>query len=455
MESNDYRPDEQGTPASDNNDSFNDNAQHDNQQDYQYYYGNGTPMYGGQPPRKSGGGKGLLIAFLMILCLAVGGVITALVIMPTIQPKDSGIARVEATPDTDQAAQQNGDKQESPAVAEPQTTDDPSIGGEAPSIDVSQNPIVQIAKEVGPAVVGVSVSVDGKPVLGEDSVQKPSGYGTGIILSEDGYIVTNNHVIDNSDSVTVTLMDGREFPAKVVGGDATTDIAVLKVEATGLTAAAFGNSDQLLVGETVVAIGNPLGSDLAGSVTSGIVSALNREISTNGYSQKFIQTDAAINPGNSGGALVNEQGQVIGINTLKTYLAGYDDYGVPIGTEGIGFAIPINTARPIIEQLMRDGRVERPGIGISCLVDITNAYNPEGAPDGVTIVEVVEGGPADQAGIQQNDIITSVEGKKTKTVEELTNEIKSHKIGDELNITVWRDGKEYKATVKVGDLNNM
>lgn len=455
MESNEYKPNEQGTPINNNNDSHNYNAPYDNQNDYQYYYNNGAPMYGSNSPRKSGGGKGILIAFLMVLCLAVGGLVTAFVIIPAIQPKDSGIARVEATPDSEQQAQQVVDNQDSAAVAEPQTTDNPSIGGQVPNIDASKNPIVQIAKEVGPAVVGVSVSVDGKQALGEDAVDRPSGYGTGIIISEDGYIVTNNHVIDNSDSVKVTLMDDREFPATVVGGDATTDIAVLKIDAAGLTVAAFGDSDQLLVGETVVAIGNPLGSDLAGSVTAGIVSALNREISTNGYSQKFIQTDAAINPGNSGGALVNEQGQVIGINTLKTYLAGYDDYGVPIGTEGIGFAIPINTARPIIEQLMRDGKVERPGIGISCLVDITNAYNPEGAPDGVTIVEVVKGGPGDQAGIKPNDIITSIEGKETKTVEELTNEIKSHKIGDELSITVWRDGKEYKATVTVGDLNNM
>ena len=220
------------------------------------------------------------------------------------------------------------------------------IGGAAPNIDTSENPIVQIAQEVGPAVVGVAISQNGTQngPLTDDQV---SGYGTGIILSEDGYIVTNNHVISGASAVKVSLMDGTEYSAAIVGADATTDLAVIKVDATGLTAAAFGSSDTLLVGETVVAIGNPLGSDLAGSVTSGIVSAVNREISTNGYSQRYIQTDAAINPGNSGGALVNINGEVIGINTLKSYLAGYDDYGVPIGTEGIGFAIPINTAKPI------------------------------------------------------------------------------------------------------------
>ena len=195
-----------------------------------------------------------------------------------------------------------------------------------------------------------------------------------------------------------------------MGADATTDLAVIKVDATGLTAAAFGSSDTLLVGETVVAIGNPLGSDLAGSVTSGIVSAVNREISTNGYSQRYIQTDAAINPGNSGGALVNINGEVIGINTLKSYLAGYDDYGVPIGTEGIGFAIPINTAKPIIEQTDERRQSGAPGIGISCLVDVTNAYNEEGAPDGITVVDVVAGSPAEKAGLQIGDVILAVDG---------------------------------------------
>jgi serine protease Do len=240
-----------------------------------------------------------------------------------------------------------------------------------------------------------------------------------------------------------------------VGTDKTTDLAVIKIDATGLTPAALGDSDVLEVGETVVAIGNPLGETLAGSVTSGIVSALNRDISTKGYSQQYIQTDAAINPGNSGGALVNMKGQVIGINTLKTYMAGYDDYGVPIGTEGIGFAIPINHAKPIIEQLIATGSVERPGIGINCLVDETNQYNAAGAPTGVTVAGVTKNGPAEKAGLEAGDIIIAIDGVAVDTVEALTTALKSHTIGQQVELTVWRSGQEYKAVVTIGDLNNM
>jgi serine protease Do len=219
--------------------------------------------------------------------------------------------------------------------------------------------------------------------------------------------------------------------------------------------AALGNSDTLKVGETVVAIGNPLGLELAGSVTSGIVSALGRHISSDGHNQEYIQTDAAINPGNSGGPLVNLAGEVIGINTLKSYIAGYDDYGQSISTEGIGFAIPITDAVPIIEQLMTKGSVERPGIGISCLVDVTNYYNPETAPDGVTIADITIDGPADQAGLMPSDIITTADGQEVLTVEELTAIIKSHKVGDKMDITIWRDGTIIEKSVRIGDLNNM
>lgn len=409
-------------------------------------------------------GKGVLVALLMLLSLVVGGLLTAYVIMPAVVDKDNSSVALETAAedkdndmseatDTSQTQDEQAPSETLPGQ-EPKTTDKPFIGGQAPSIDSANNPIVQIAQEVGPAVVGVAVSAEGM-MPGQDLFERESGYGTGIILTEDGYIVTNNHVIDGSRSVKIALIDDTEYAATVVGADATTDIAVLKIDAQGLTAAAFGDSDDLLVGETVVAIGNPLGSELAGSVTSGIISAVGREISTNGFSQEYIQTDAAINPGNSGGALVDIEGKVIGINTLKSYLAGYDDYGVPIGTEGIGFAIPINSAKPIIEQLMKEGKVERPGIGISCLVDVTNAYNPEGSPDGVTVVSVVEGGPADKAGLSANDIITAIDDVEVKTVEELTKTIQSHAIGDEINVTVWRDGKEYGAEIVVGDLNNM
>lgn len=421
------------------------------------YYGN--PYNSNNNNRGGGKRKGLaaVIAVIVVICLVVGGVFTAYVIMPGIYPDlrgEDGMAL--ATPDKDGLLPGNNDNSETNDKPGSLTTDSPDIGGQAPSINSSQSPIIQIAKEVGPTVVGVAVSSNQSPSFGYGSGNpQESGYGTGFIVSQDGYIVTNNHVTTGSDSIKVTLYDGTVYPASLVGADVTADLAVIKIDAKDLTVAALGNSDNLQVGETVVAIGNPLGSELAGTVTSGIVSALNRKITTNGYSQEYIQTDAAINPGNSGGPLVNINGEVIGINTLKNTLAGYDDYGMPIGAEGIGFSIPISTARPIIEQLITKGSVERPGIGITCVVDEMNAYNPSGSPEGVTVVRVVSGGPADIAGVEPDDIITSVDGTAVKTVEEMTGIIQSHKVGDELNFTVWRSGHEYKTKIKVGDLNNM
>jgi len=445
----------------------------DNQQHNQNYYSQyqNAPTQEGQhynqyqPSKKSGRistGKKVLIALMLAVSFALGGVITAFVIMPMAdidysdlferwlpqRQAQSGEAEVQETPDTASTPEQEE------ILAPPQTTGSADIGGEKPDIDQSENPIVQIAQEVGPAVVGVTVSVN-QEGGGQGSGEVASGYGTGFIITKSGYIVTNYHVIEGSDSVRVTLVDGTDYEANIVGADATTDIAVIKIEATGLTVAALGDSDALRVGETVVAIGNPLGTNLAGSVTSGIVSALNRVISTGGYSQKYIQTDAAINPGNSGGPLLNIEGEVIGINTLKTYLAGYDDYGVPIGTEGIGFAIPASTVIPIIEQLMTVGFVERPGIGISCLIDVTNAYNVEGAPDGVTIVEIIEGCPADDANLMVNDIITAIDGVTINTVEELVTEIQKRSVGDPVDFTIWRDGQELVISVIIGDLNQM
>jgi len=406
------------------------------------------PFSGGSVPHKPKKSRGALIALLVVVCL-LGGVATGTFLVAP------GIGNIQNTLPGGVAMQPDSAMQTQPALTDDQTTDVPEIGGADPNIEGTASPIVQIAKEVGPSVVGVAVSVN-QPILGQQGpTEQESGYGTGIIITQDGYIVTNNHVIDGSDTVNITLFDGTEYPATIVGTDATTDLAVLKIDATGLTPAALGDSEALEVGETVVAIGNPLGASLAGSVTSGIVSALNRNISPNGYSQKYIQTDAAINPGNSGGALVNMKGQVIGINTLKTYLAGYDDYGVPIGTEGIGFAIPINSAKPIVEQLIATGSVQRPGIGIKCLVDETNQYNAAGAPAGVTVVDVTENGPAAQAGLEAYDIITSIDGTAADSVENLTAVIQSHNIGDQIELTVWRNGQEYKAVVTVGDLNNM
>ncbi|MFA7637344.1 MAG: trypsin-like peptidase domain-containing protein [Monoglobales bacterium] len=291
---------------------------------------------------------------------------------------------------------------------------------------------VEIAAKVGPSVVGIITKYTYRSWFGQAYEQ--SGSGSGIIISEDGYVATNYHVIENANSVSVTLNTGEQYPATVVGYDAKTDLALLKVSATGLSKATLGISDSLQVGELAVAIGNPLGQELAGTVTVGVISAVNRSITMNdGSTATLIQTDAAINPGNSGGALVNAYGEVIGINSMK--FSGNN-------VEGIGFAIPMDIAKPILTELMTNGRVTgRPLIGIS-LREIT----PELAaindiPAGIQVYYVAEGGAAEKAGIKQGDIIVSVDGKLVETTKDVSDIRDKHKAGDTIQFVVNRNGE--------------
>ena len=266
-------------------------------------------------------------------------------------------------------------------------------------------------------------------------------------MTADGYIITNAHVIyDDSEyqcgkavDVSVVFSDKSELEAKIVGYDTESDIAVLKVDADNLTPATFGNSDELEVGELVIAIGNPLGFDLFGSVTSGIVSALNREISINEKQMKLIQTDAAINSGNSGGPLLNSCGQVIGINSAKMS----SNYSSSASIEGLGFAIPISEAKNIIDDLISYGYVTgKPQIGISC-VDVDELYSRYyNIPQGIWVREVEEGSAAEKAGIKVGDVIIGIEGEAVSSIKEM-NEIKNkYKAGDEITLTISRSNED-------------
>jgi serine protease Do len=220
----------------------------------------------------------------------------------------------------------------------------------------------------------------------------------------------------------------------------------------------FGNSENVQVGETVLAIGNPLGTELAGTVTAGIISATNRKLQVDGYNYKLLQTDAAINPGNSGGALVNMQGELIGINQLKSIFAGSDNSGNSIAAEGIGFAIPINDAKPIIEQLIRDGGIPRPVLGISTQEITADQASFYKVPQGIGIVSLSDNGPAMKAGLQAGDIITDMDGTKTAALGDIRNILNKHKAGDTVKVKVYRssDSKEYTYDVTLGnsmDLN--
>lgn len=316
---------------------------------------------------------------------------------------------------------------------------------------------VYAANKILPSIVGINIeyTINTTSFFGRGGTSTASASGSGIIISEDGYILTNNHVVssNNSDSnsyyqiseatkVSVTLFnDDKEYEATIVGQDQQTDLAVIKIEKTGLTKAEFADSDSVKVGEFAMAVGNPV--NMTSTVTTGIVSAVNRKITdSDRQTYKCIQTDAAINSGNSGGALVNSEGKVIGINTLK--LSG-------TGIEGIGFAIPINSTTDITSQLIQYSKVKRPYIGISGIdldEDTAKRYN---LVVGIYIKSVEDFSAAEKSGLKAGDVIIEAEGTPITSMDKLNEFKNSHKIGDELKIKINRDGKEKEITIILGE----
>lgn len=272
--------------------------------------------------------------------------------------------------------------------------------------------------------------------------------GSGFIFSDDGYILTNYHVIEGATSVKVALFNGDEYDASLVGYDASNDIAVLKIEAVGLTPVTLGNSDTLNVGDDVVAIGNPLG-EFTFSLTKGTVSALNREVTLSSnntrYTMELIQTDCAINSGNSGGALFNLYGEVVGITNAKYSNNGNSSQA---SIESIGFAIPINQVRSIVESIIENGYISKPYIGVS-VRDVSEESQAYGLPQGASVALVNEGGPAQKAGVQVNDIITAVNGEPIESSDALVAYVKTVQSGDELTLAIYRQGETLELTVTV------
>lgn len=302
----------------------------------------------------------------------------------------------------------------------------------APS-GVRNTPVVQVAKNVGPAIVGITNRAVAQDFFSNRQVEVERGFGSGVIFREDGYIVTNNHVIAGANELIVSLADGTTHNGTLVGTDELTDIAVVKIDARNLPAARFGNSDDIMVGEPVVAIGNPMGLALQGSVTVGVISAIDRSISLNDVS--LLQTDAAISPGNSGGALVNYESEVIGINNAKVAREG---------VEGIAFSIPINTVKDVVNELMEKGYVARPYLGVTIFDKPTAArygYSLN-INRGVYIFQVAINSPADRANLQRGDIILSIDGKPVNSVAEVRSNIVSHKVGANVKVTYDRNGTE-------------
>ena len=298
----------------------------------------------------------------------------------------------------------------------------------------------EIYSECSPSIVAISGYTDGL-----------TGYnwGTGIILSSDGLILTNTHVIDGCDTATVTLSDDSEYEAMLVGADVISDVAVLKIDAEGLKPAHFGDSSLLNVGDRVAAIGNPLGETFRSTLTDGIISAIERGINHNGHSMSLLQTNTAINEGNSGGALFNMYGQVIGITNMKM-MSSYSS------VEGIGFAIPSGTVKGMVESIVRTGKVEgRPSIGITVGAVPENAKEEYELPDGLYVSGVTENSDAEKQGMKTGDIVTEVNGIPVKTTDEVNSIKNNFHVGDTMHFKVWREGKELEFDVMLMDTNDI
>jgi serine protease Do len=317
----------------------------------------------------------------------------------------------------------------------PQVAGDPNLTLTLSTSTGDPLSLQEIYQKCASAVVGIIGTVS----------DTESYWGTGIIFASDGYIVTNYHILDGAESATVCLSDGTEYPAQMVGYDSQSDLAVLKIDASGLPVAEFGDSNALSVGDPVVAIGNPLGEDLQGTMTDGIISAINRDVQYDNNSMTLIQTNAAINNGNSGGPLINQFGQVIGITNMKM-ISYYSNI------EGIGFAIPSTTVKSVVDQLISQGYISgRTMIGITAGPIPDSAANYYDIPTGLYVSKVTENSGADVAGIQPGDIVTEANGQAVSTVSELNQIRNTLSIGDFITLTIYRDGNTFQVDVELMD----
>jgi Do/DeqQ family serine protease len=359
----------------------------------------------------------------------------------------------------------------SAARVQQSTTRPEQRSGQSSSADVSDarrisQAFVSVAQRLAPSVVRITARTKGASIASDDersapgadpfegtpferyfpgferrspSAQEPKvGMGSGVVIDDQGHILTNNHVVADADEMDVTFADGKELPAKLVGRDPKTDVAVIKVDGAKVQPAKWGDSDKLQVGEWVIAIGNPFGLDH--SVTVGVLSAKGRYGFAPGQLEDFLQTDASINPGNSGGPLVNLDGEVVGINSM---IAG-------LGT-GVGFAVSEAMARPIVQQLIETGKVTRPYIGIlmqSLTPQLREAIGPKAPEKGALVSQVMDKSPAKEAGVQEGDVVLKVDGQSTADSREVQRAVLGKKVGDKVKLDVWRQGKEQEIAVR-------
>lgn len=404
-----------------------------------------TPMGRGRSRRRSNW-LGTFVAILLLVILTCGVVYVTFFADVHVQRTGNGLLLYFGTRQAQPAETHTVSQSETPAQAETPEADTSSAlaaqpAENPPSVEIESSPAAPATpasedeadgalslQEIYKKCIGSVVSITASAQSGKSS-------GTGIVLSADGYLITNHHVIENAQVIAVQTSDDRQFQASIIGSDEASDLAVLKVDATYLQPAEFGDSGKLAVGDRVVAIGDPLGAQLRGTMTSGIVSAINRDLEVNDRTMTLIQTDAALNNGNSGGPLINCYGQVIGINTMK--LRSY--YSTT--AEGLGFAIPMAVAKPILEELMENGYVAgRPAIGISydtLPLAFRIYYN---LPEGVYISAVYDGSDAQAKGVAAGDIITAVNGTRVTSIDELNRVKNQFTAGDSITLTLYNGG---------------
>ncbi len=424
-----------------------DNRQHHNGPWDDGVYGTGRM----KPPKRHGG----LIAFLLVLLIFMVGLASAMGVLNVKlfsqlknnpkNPKDAvGLiseTQVPEEPDPTDAADST--------VPAPSSCD---TGKEDACLNLNKSPdsVKTVIQEGGLSLQDIYEKAIGSVVSISTTTADGSSSGTGVIFAANGYIVTNAHVVQDALSITVRLTDERSFKASMIGSDTISDLAVLKIQANDLTPAEFGDSTALRVGDGVVAIGDPLGAQFRGTMTNGIVSAINRDVVTNGRTMTLIQTNAALNPGNSGGPLINCYGQVIGINTLKI-----GNFTNNTAVEGIGFAIPSTTVKEVIDELISQGYVSgRPSLGITGEHIPTFYQRYYRMPAGLFITHLENESAAKKSGLKEGDILISVNGTRITNMDVLNQLLSNMKIGDTVDVVIYRSGVQYSAKLPLTEATN-
>lgn len=369
----------------------------------------------------------------------------------------AGDSELEPLPGSSAEKENEGAQPDEDATADsaqPQTMEENKPDSEVGSIDTIANPVPAIAEQAKQSVVTVK-TYSKMLQSGQKPIEEAIASGSGFVISDDGYIITNAHVVASGNLIKVVTSDGDEYTAELVGSYSPAEIAVLKVEGLDLPAVEIGDSDSVKTGELVVAIGNPLGDRLQNTVTVGYLSAESREVLLDGQEITMLQTDAAINPGNSGGPLLDSKGKVIGINTMKSVIAGMDEYGNTISAEGLSFAIPINTAMDIANELIETGSVVQPGIGFTYQRILSSDSELWEMPAGILVVEVKVGSPAYNAGLKVDDVITQIDGVDLLDDKATVPSFSERNVGDTVSAVVWRNGKEYQTEFILADISQL